>query len=42
MFVGSIVFSAFYAMYFHIGAPGRSIAEGYDADLSANIAIAVF
>lgn len=37
MFVGSIVFSAFYALYFHIGAPGRSMIEGYDADLSANM-----
>ena len=37
MFVGSIVFSAFYALFFHIGAPGRSIAEGYDAALSANM-----
>jgi cytochrome c oxidase cbb3-type subunit 3 len=26
MFVGSIVFSVFYAMYFHIGAPGRTIS----------------
>lgn len=37
MFIGSIVFSVFYAMYFHIGAPGRSISEVYDADLSANM-----
>lgn len=35
-FVGSIVFSIFYAMYFHIGAPGRSIADQYDAELAAN------
>jgi len=37
MFVASIVFSVFYAMYFHIGAPGRSVVEGYDAALSANM-----
>ncbi len=36
MFVGSIVFSVFYALYFHIGAPGRTIAEQYDAELAAN------
>ena len=36
MFVGSIVFSLFYAMYFHIGAPGRSVADQYDAELAAN------
>lgn len=36
MFVGSIVFSAFYLMYFHIGAPGRSIQEQYDAELAYN------
>lgn len=35
MFIGSIVFSVFYAMYFHIGAPGRSVADGYDADMYA-------
>lgn len=36
MFVGSFVFSVFYAMYFHIGAPGRSIADQYDRELAAN------
>ncbi len=36
MFVGSIVFSVFYVMYFHIGAPGRSVAEQYDTALAAN------
>lgn len=36
MFVGSIVFSVFYLMYFHIGAPGRSVAEQYDTALAAN------
>lgn len=36
-FVGSIVFSVFYAMYFHIGAPGRSINEQFDEALSANM-----
>ncbi|HBE68556.1 MAG TPA: cytochrome C oxidase Cbb3 [Planctomycetaceae bacterium] len=36
MFVATIVFSVFYALYFHIGAPGRSIAEQYDAELAAN------
>jgi cytochrome c oxidase cbb3-type subunit 3 len=35
MFVGSIVFSVFYAMYFHIGAPGRTIFDQYDAEVSA-------
>ncbi len=37
MFIGSIVFSVFYAMYFHIGAPGRSVTEGYDAALAVNM-----
>ena len=36
MFVGSIVFSLFYALYFHIGAPGRSVADQYDTALAAN------
>lgn len=36
MFVGSIVFSVFYAMYFHIGAPGRSVLDQYDTALAAN------
>lgn len=36
MFVGSVVFSVFYTMYFHIGAPGRSVAEQYDTALAAN------
>lgn len=36
MFVGSIVFSVFYVMYFHIGAPGRSVADQYDTALAAN------
>lgn len=36
MFVASIVFSVFYALFFHIGAPGRTIAEQYDAELAAN------
>ncbi len=36
MFVGSIVFSLFYALYFHVGAPGRSVADQYDAALAAN------
>ncbi len=36
MFVGSIVFSFFYAMYFHIGAPGRSVSDQYDTALAAN------
>ncbi len=36
MFVGSIVFSLFYVLYFHIGAPGRSVIEGYDLALAAN------
>ncbi len=35
MFVGSIVFSVFYALYFHVGAPGRSVADQYDAELAA-------
>ncbi len=37
MFVGSIVFSVFYVMYFHIGAPGRSVIETYDTALSENM-----
>ncbi len=36
-FVGSIVFSVFYTMYFHIGAPGRSISEQFDEALAANM-----
>jgi cytochrome c oxidase cbb3-type subunit 3 len=36
MFVGTIVFSVFYAMYFHIGAPGRTILDQYDSELAAN------
>ncbi len=36
MFVGTIVFSIFYAMYFHIGAPGRSVSDQYDQALAAN------
>ncbi len=36
MFVGSIVFSVFYAMYFHIGAPGRSVFDQYDTSLASN------
>lgn len=39
MFIGSIVFSVFYLMYFHIGAPGRSIADQYDVELQANAAL---
>jgi len=34
IFVASIVFSVFYAMYIHIGAPGRSIVEKYDTALA--------
>jgi cytochrome c oxidase cbb3-type subunit 3 len=36
MFVGSIVFSVFYLMYFHIGAPGRTIIDQYDRELAVN------
>lgn len=35
-FVATIVFSVFYLMYFHIGAPGRSIYDQYDRELAAN------
>ncbi|MCA9130332.1 MAG: c-type cytochrome [Planctomycetales bacterium] len=35
-FVGSIVFSVLYALYFHIGAPGRSLLEQYDRELAIN------
>lgn len=35
-FIGSIVFSVFYAMYFHIGAPGRSMLDEYDTALAKN------
>ncbi|MEZ6137139.1 MAG: cbb3-type cytochrome c oxidase N-terminal domain-containing protein [Pirellulaceae bacterium] len=35
-FVGSIVFSVCYLLYFHIGAPGRSVLESYDTALAAN------
>lgn len=37
MFIGSIIFSVFYAMYFHIGAPGRSVIDGYDMALDASM-----
>ncbi len=36
MFVGSIVYSLFYLLYFNTGAPGRSVVDGYDAALAAN------
>lgn len=36
MFIGSIVFSVCYAMYFHIGAPGRTILDQYDRELAYN------
>lgn len=36
MFVGSIIFSVGYAAYFHIGAPGRAVADQYDRALAAN------
>ena len=36
MFVCSIIFSVFYAMYFHMGAPGRSVADQYERALAAN------
>ncbi len=36
MFVGTVVFSVCYALYFHIGAPGRSVAAQYDRELAAN------
>lgn len=36
MFVGTIVYSVFYAMFFHIGAPGRSIIDQYDAAVAKN------
>lgn len=36
MFVGTIVYSLFYALFFHIGAPGRSIIDQYDTALAAN------
>lgn len=35
-FIATIVFSLFYAMFFHIGAPGRSITDQYDVELAAN------
>lgn len=36
MFIGSIVFSIFYAMFFHMGAPGRSMLDQYDVAFAAN------
>lgn len=36
MFVGTIVYSLFYALFFHIGAPGRSIVDQYDTALAEN------
>lgn len=37
MFIGTIVYSMIYALYFHVGAPGRSIPEKYEAAMSANL-----
>lgn len=36
MFAGTVVFSVFYLLYFHIGAPGRSIQEKYDVASAEN------
>mgnify|MGYP003665479251 CR=1 FL=1 len=36
IFVATIAFCPAYASYYHIGAPGRTIAEQYDAALAAN------
>ena len=36
MFVGSCVFSVFYAMYFHMGAPGRTVEAQYERALAEN------
>lgn len=36
MFVGTIVYSMFYALFFHIGAPGRSIIDQYDTAMAEN------
>ena len=35
-FWGSILYAPFYLMYFHVGAPGRSIDEQYQASLTEN------
>lgn len=36
IFVGSIAFSVFYMLYYHIGAPGRSVLDVYETALDAN------
>ena len=36
MFAATVVFSVFYLLFFHIGAPGRSIVEKYDVALAEN------
>ena len=36
LFIATVVFSIFYALYFHIGAPGRSMLDNYDVALAAN------
>ncbi|MCA9191605.1 MAG: c-type cytochrome [Planctomycetales bacterium] len=36
-FVGTIVFSVLYGMYWHVGAPGRTLAERYDVELDTNM-----
>lgn len=36
LFIGSIVFSPFYYLYYHGGTAGRSIEEGYGVALAAN------
>ena len=35
-FIATIVFSVFYTLYFHTGAPGRSVIEQYDVAMTAS------
>lgn len=37
LFVGSIVFSVYYLMFYHMGVPGRSVHEEYDVAVADNL-----
>lgn len=39
LFLGTIVFSVLYWGYFHMGAPGRTIFDGYNAAVAENLRI---
>ena len=35
IFIGTIIFSVFYALYWHLGGPGLSERQEYEAELAA-------